>query len=287
MRRRGHPLDETTADRLVGGELTPAEAPPGYDEVVRLLAQVRHQDLVTDPDDRFLGDLVLAITATPEAGATTTPVRRLTAKAGALAAVALLTTAGAAAAATGNLPGPAQDAVAGVAERVGLDLPDSDEDVTTGDDTDDVADDATGGTEDGTGTGDDGGDGDDATEGTGDGTKPPTGHADNPTDADEHGATVSDVARTTEATGRDKGAEVSDTARAGHGPDATDDDDDEGDDGDTPGRPEGAGSQAPVVTPNGGGTGTAGQASDGAGDAGTDRAPDQAGLGSANAGSRR
>lgn len=97
----------------------------------------------------------------------------------------------------------------------------------------------------------------------------PTGTADNPTEADEHGDTVSGTARDTETTGADKGAEISTTARGEHGQ-----------------APATAGTEdapAPVDTPNAGGTGTAGTASDGVSDAGTANAPQQADDGSANA----
>lgn len=87
----------------------------------------------------------------------------------------------------------------------------------------------------------------------------PTGTADNPTTADEHGDTVSGTARDTDKTGADKGAEISTTARGDHGqaPDATGTDD----------------NPAPVETPNTGGTGTADSASGGASEAGTTHAP--------------
>ena len=83
----------------------------------------------------------------------------------------------------------------------------------------------------------------------------PTGNDDNPTERDAHGVEVSDTAHNTEATGRDKGAAISEVARAGHGDHATDDDDDTGDDATTDatdehGKPADPGSQAPVETPN-------------------------------------
>lgn len=93
----------------------------------------------------------------------------------------------------------------------------------------------------------------------------PTGTADNPTEADEHGDTVSGTARDTDSTG----AEISTTARGEHGQD-----------------PAATGAEdapAPVDTPNAGGTGTAGTASDRASDAGAEHAPAQATDGSANA----
>lgn len=99
---------------------------------------------------------------------------------------------------------------------------------------------------------------------------------------DNHGTDVSGVATETDATGADKGAEISTTARDGHGqaPAASDD---------TPtpaGKPAASGTDdnpAPVDTPNPGGTDTAGDASDGANSTGTTNAADQAADGSGNA----
>jgi hypothetical protein len=255
MRRHRFPLDDATADRLAAGRLDPADAPPGYAPVARLLADAHQHELVTEVDERLLGDLVLAITAPPTTDDRTSSMRTLlTAKVGALAAGALLATAGVAAAATGNLPDPAQEAMADVAERVGIDLPTPDDDEVV---------EPVPGEDDGTGedteAGEDEGSGEDDGTSGGDGV---TGNVDNPTDADAHGVEVSDVARTTEATGRDKGAEVSETARAGHGPSDDGTDEDEGDE-DGQGKPDDPGSQAPVDHP--GGADAAGGAGGGAG----------------------
>lgn len=97
----------------------------------------------------------------------------------------------------------------------------------------------------------------------------PTGTTDNPTDADEHGDTVSGTARNTDSTGAEKGAEISTTARGDHvqAPAATGAEDNPGG----------------VDTPNSGGTGTASTASEGASDAAGDHTPDQADAGSSNA----
>jgi hypothetical protein len=239
MRTHRLPLDDATADRLAAGELHPHDAPPGYAGVARLLTDAPLGPAGTEIGAELLGAMVRAIDSRPT-NVRTRPVlsKLLTAKvATAVAAVAFATT-GAAAAATGNLPDPAQDAVSDAVSHVGLELPTGSEDH-------------------------------------------PTGPADNPTDADDHGATVSEVARTTEATGAEKGAAVSEAARAGHGPDGADDDDESTDDDAT--EVAEPGSQAPVVTPNPGGTGTASDASGGRSDVGTSRAPAQAAAGSANA----
>lgn len=240
MLARRFPLDEGTADRLAAGELHPHDAPPGYAAVAAVLSSAQADLVPTEIDQALLGSMVRAITtssSTPTVRTQTMLSKLLSAKIATIAAAAVLTSAGAAAAATGNLPAPAQDAVAEAASHVGFDLP------ASGDDH-------------------------------------PTGNGDNPTEADAHGAEVSETARTTESTGADKGAEVSETARAGHGPDdAVDDDATE----DTHGKPADPGSQAPVATPNEGGTGTASDASDATSDVGTDHAPEQADAGSDNA----
>jgi hypothetical protein len=85
--------------------------------------------------------------------------------------------------------------------------------------------------------------------------------------ADTHGAEVSEVARTTEATGAEKGAVVSEVARQGHG-----------------GGADVANDHAAVEVPASGGTTTAAEASDGASEAGADNADDAADAGSENAG---
>jgi hypothetical protein len=212
MRKHRLPLDDTTADRLAGGELAPADSPPGYHRVAEVLTGARSGFAATEVDPALLREMVRAVESSPEPLRNPSIMSKLrTTKVATIAAAVVISTTGAAAAATGNLPGPAQDAVSDAVSHVGLDLP------ASGDDH-------------------------------------PTGNVDNPTTNDEHGVDVSDVARTTDATGRDKGAAVSETARAGHGPDA----DDDGttstteveDESTEPGKPADPGSQAPVSTPN-------------------------------------
>lgn len=249
MRNHRSPLDDTTADRLAAGGLHPSDAPPGYSGVARVLTDARSGLVATEVDADLLGAMVRAIKASPTNVRTPSMISKLlTAKVGTVAAALVFTTAGAAAAAGGHLPAPAQDAVAAAASHVGFDLPASGEDH-------------------------------------------PTGPSDNPTDSDSHGAEVSDTARTTDATGADKGAAISDAARAGHGPDATttteaadEATDDSTDDSVEHGKPADPGSQAPVTTPSAGGTGTASDASGGKSDVGTVNAPAQASNGAANAG---
>jgi len=92
------------------------------------------------------------------------------------------------------------------------------------------------------------------------------------------GSDISTKAKSTDTTGVEKGADVSKTASDGKSR--------AGDDHPTSAdHPAGAPSGTPpVATPNGGGTGTASDASTGASDAGTAKAPAQASDGSANAG---
>jgi hypothetical protein len=94
-----------------------------------------------------------------------------------------------------------------------------------------------------------------------------------PNTHDNHGAVVSETAHSTDATGRDKGAEISAVARGDHGPPTS-----TGKPAVTPN------SSAPVPTPNAGGIGTGSTASDDENSTGVDHAAPQAADGSANAG---
>jgi hypothetical protein len=152
--------------------------------------------------------------------------------------------AGTAAAAAGSLPSSAQDGLATAASHVGITLPASHDNHPTKDNHPGGAPETT--------------------------TTPSTAaDATPPTSVANHGSEVSDVARNTDATGRDKGAAVSAVARGDHGqpPDASSN-----------------GGSAPVTTPNAGGIGTGSTASDGANSTGADHAAPQAGAGSDNAG---
>jgi hypothetical protein len=245
------PLDDVTADRLAGGSIDPADAPPGFVQVAEVLAELRSAPFAaSDPDPALLGAMVRAIHDSPRPTRTLRMSRFRTTKVATIAAAVVLSTAGVAAAATGTLPDPAQDAVSDAASHVGVDLPAAHDDH-------------------------------------------PTGNIDNPTERDDHGVDVSETARTTEASGRDHGRAVSEVARDEHGRDddttstteATEDDDDatHGHRPDDAGKPEDPGTQAPVATPDGGGTGTADEASHGHSSAGTSHASDRAGEGSGNA----
>lgn len=125
MRRK---LDDRTADRLLAGGVAPVDAPPGYEEVAALVASARRP--VTGSELASESAVVSLVAAAVQEGATplpTTPrktvlTKVLTAKAAAIAAVTFIG-AGAAAAATNNLPDPAQTAVSNAGGLVGLDIP--------------------------------------------------------------------------------------------------------------------------------------------------------------------
>jgi hypothetical protein len=115
-------------------------------------------------------------------------MQALTIKGLAVAGVLTLGTVSAAAA-TGSLPDAAQDGLANAASHVGMTLPASHDSHPTKDD-------RPGGKPDST----------------------PTAHTpSSPTHPENHGADVSSIARTTDATGRDKGEAVSTVARGDHG----------------------------------------------------------------------
>jgi hypothetical protein len=111
-------LDPDTADRLLAGRLDPADAPPGYGPVARLLAAATASP---SPDElageqRVRAQFVAMADAHPlgPSGSRTNTLRRLSrVKAAVVIAVALLSIGGIAVVTTGGLPGPA----AGVAGR--------------------------------------------------------------------------------------------------------------------------------------------------------------------------
>ena len=171
--------------------------------------------------------------------------------AGVLAALGAST----AAAAAGALPSAAQDGLANAADHVGITLPASHDNHPTKDDHP-------------------GGPPESVPPSTGAPATPSTGAPES-----THGSEVSDVARNTDATGRDKGEAVSTVARGDHGPPA--DESADADDSAAPATPTTGG---PVPTPNDGGIGTGSTASDGANSVGVEQAPPQASAGSSNAG---
>lgn len=117
-------LDEDTAERLLNGELAPDQAPPGYAEVVALLAA-----MLAAPSPAELAGQAAAVVelhAVTRTGPAAVIGRRVAKRSrrrrvGLAVAVVVgaLATGGAAAAATGRLPGPIQDAAGGILAPVG------------------------------------------------------------------------------------------------------------------------------------------------------------------------
>lgn len=134
MRRHRHLLDEPTADSLLVGRIAPADAPPGFAAVAGLVREARDGFGSPEPDPQLLAAMVHALDEQPTTAdrKATMPSKARTAKIGTIAAALVLSTAGAAAAATGNLPDAAQDALSNAAEHVGFDLPASHDDHPTG-----------------------------------------------------------------------------------------------------------------------------------------------------------
>ncbi len=229
---RASVLDEDTIERLLSARIAPADAPPGYAEVARLVRIVAGASGPSDlpQEERHVA---AAIAVLRPGSAATVPMdrprqtrswRRRARIGGLMLAGALVGSSGLAFA--GALPDGAQDAFASVFERVGVTVP--------------------------------------------------AGH-DIPTPSEHPASTgeeISDVATSTDASGVDKGAEISSLASGGrsHAGQAG-----------GPQGPAGSGEAPPVETPNAGGTQTANAASGSASQVGTDRADERSAAGSANA----
>jgi len=127
------PLDDATADRLLSGRVHPDDAPPGY---ARLAATVRDAKApATAVGLAGRDEMVARVSAAiREHGGIDSPSgarnrrksmigKLLTLKAAGIAIPALALTAGAAAAATGSLPNPAQSTVSTAHSRTGITAP--------------------------------------------------------------------------------------------------------------------------------------------------------------------
>ena len=121
-------LDEGTAEQLLTGRLDPADAPPGYSPVAALLAAVS-----APPDTEELAGQAAIMAVFAAAARSHSPqlidpwrsrvlTKLLTAKAAA-AVLGVLMTGGVAAAATGNLPAPAQQAAHALLGGAGVPAP--------------------------------------------------------------------------------------------------------------------------------------------------------------------
>jgi hypothetical protein len=243
---RPPPLDNETADRLVSGWVAPEGAPPGYAPVVRLLgaASAEFEAEKLTHESEKIAAFALAVRSSEPANSVS--LRRFSMPfvltrvrlVAAAAAAALAATASLASA--GSLPGAAQEIASEMLAKVGVSVP---------------------GPNDHAGTHPDG---------RGSGAAP---------NADEgKGSEISELARTTDATGVEKGAVISTAASEGKSQ--------AGQNGSTSGAGNGG---APATGSNGGGTGTADTASGGSSSQGTSTADAASGghssAGSANAGS--
>jgi hypothetical protein len=121
-------LDEGTAERLLAGRLDPADAPPGYGRVAAVLAAVS-----APPDTEELAGQAAIVAVFAAAARSHSPqsidprrsrvlTKLLTVKAAA-AVLGVLMGGGVAAAATGNLPAPAQQAAHAVLGGAGVPAP--------------------------------------------------------------------------------------------------------------------------------------------------------------------
>jgi len=127
MRPNSHTLDEDSASRMLQGTVHPDDAPPGYGSVAGLLAAA--SVLPTVDEDTAAATISAMVEAVRGAASTPQTPRRksmlsklLAGKALAAIGVVALTASGAAAA-TGSLPDPVQNVVAGAVSHVGIDIP--------------------------------------------------------------------------------------------------------------------------------------------------------------------
>jgi hypothetical protein len=124
--------DHQTADRLLAGAVDPDDAPPGYSEVARLIAELRvpgvpsELERIEETTAAMRGTVLDGSPALPGSSEVHWP--RPSAATMRVAALALAATiAGTyAAAASGALPGPIQRMTAGVLGRIGISVPTSD-----------------------------------------------------------------------------------------------------------------------------------------------------------------
>ena len=126
-------LDEETAEQLLTGQLSPAQAPPRYAEVAALLSAAAAPPAPEELAGKAAALAELrAVTGAGRAAASTRrgragthtrravrPPRRRWAGLAAVALVGALVTGGAAVAASGNLPGPMRDAARSILGTVG------------------------------------------------------------------------------------------------------------------------------------------------------------------------
>lgn len=122
-------LDRDSASRMLQGLVHPDDAPPGYASVAGLLSGAAQlPPLDGDAGAATIPAMVEAIGAgvpvfAPETSGRKSMIGRFFAGKALAAMATVALTASGAAAATGSLPAPVQDAVSGAVSHVGLDLP--------------------------------------------------------------------------------------------------------------------------------------------------------------------
>jgi hypothetical protein len=135
-----HSLDDSTADRLLAGTLDSEDVPPGYAGVAELLRTARGP---TATDELGQSDAVVSAMAAAvgvASGAMAHPTSKgkkmrgklLSLKVIGIAIPAMALTATGAAAATSNLPAPAQSAIHGALAHVGVSIPNGNDSSNTG-----------------------------------------------------------------------------------------------------------------------------------------------------------
>jgi hypothetical protein len=121
-------LDDAAVERLLVGDVEPADAPEGWSAVAVLLRAAAEVEPVEGPSAELLASLVAAAPGTSWSrhdGGGVVARRRI--GAAVFGATLLLGAGTGVAAATGSLPGPIQGVIHDVADAVGLDVPDRDD----------------------------------------------------------------------------------------------------------------------------------------------------------------
>jgi len=123
-------LDDVTAERLLRGEVSPSDAPAGYEHLAALIRQAKQpatrQERATLPALPYAYPVrSAAAAAAPMAGGVRAARRRRWVVPAVVTAAVVALTATGAAAASGNLPAPAQNLVSRAADLVGISIPDA------------------------------------------------------------------------------------------------------------------------------------------------------------------
>jgi hypothetical protein len=121
-------LDDDSASRMLQGLVHPDDAPPGYASVAGLLASAAQfpplpEDAGTTTICAMVEEIRAGAAPTPENSRRRSMLGKLFAGKALVAMATVALTASGAAAATGSLPAPVQDAVSKAVSHVGVDLP--------------------------------------------------------------------------------------------------------------------------------------------------------------------